>query len=527
MPIDPTIPLQLQFPSQSGLAANPLEMVDKFADIQNKLNTAKLFNQTMAAKKRAGQIMSGPGEMDQKIQMLQTDPIVAPFAGEIAGEIQGVQGAITQMKGAQQGQAQSGLDAFMKSLPAAMEDPSQLGPALDANLAAMPDGPAKTNAQQAMGLVKAGLLNGLPSDPTMAKDQFRQRLVGWMIGHDIGGDKIAAMLGGRTLLDVGGVQRPVLTPPPQGMPGEAPAGPSVIPDAAAIPNTLRPQYVTPTNLEGAPTPGTVGGATENRLQPITSTPGGASPAAGNALGGKAVPIVGQTTTGQAEASAQGPVVQQLEGDMNSRAAVVPTQLRALNQMESAMEKFQAGGFADWRTNFAKNVQGLKNIGMNIDQATLDKIANGSLSSSEFFISKIRPFMVRQLTADATGQGRTMLPEVQAYLDALNATTDPAAIKEFFDSARASLNLDADMAKKYIQYKRLIAKGDDSTQGMSLANFNAWYMDHGGEKFVGQTPTGQIKGIPQPNPQKTIDGQLYEKQGSKWMHLGPAPVGGTP
>jgi len=286
MPLDPSISTQLQFPSYgTGGAAGGLGMVGQFAQIQNQLNTAKLFQQTFGARQLMGQIFSSAPDTETAFQQIMQSP-AAPFATETLNSYRQMENTLIDMQGKMQGQSQSALQSLLKSFPAAIADPSVLPGLVQANLATLPPG-AKVAPQvrQAYGDVITALTNGLPADKDLAAAQFRNRLYGLSLAGGVSPDVLAGVVGkpfhevaGGQL--VGGLERPAIAgggitvnstmgltaPPGFGPPGEVPRG-------GAYGTGIPPTTNAPSGL-GMPPP-----ADGTSIGPMSITPsGGASPA---------------------------------------------------------------------------------------------------------------------------------------------------------------------------------------------------------------------------------------------------------
>lgn len=287
--LDPNIPLAAHAPA----GANPLGMVGQFAQIQNQLNTARLFRQTFAARQMAGQILAGadPNDPEAGIRALMSNPQTAPFAGEIINNIRGAQATLLSMQGEQQKQAQSGLEGFMKMLPGVMADPSQFNALAQANMATLSP-TAQARVAPAIDSLRQALTGGLPTEPGAARAVFNNRLNGLLVAGGVSPDSIRAITGTPTTINLGGrvvagVQAPAI------------AGGAFIP-ASSLATSLTPQVAQPGGVVvggggagaySAPGPANALAPSAAPRTPVTAMPLAApSATGGSALAGDGRPL---------------------------------------------------------------------------------------------------------------------------------------------------------------------------------------------------------------------------------------------
>lgn len=282
MALDPTIPLGVR-PVAAPAQVNPFEMIGQWAQIQNAMNQNKLFQQTFAARQKAGMILANAPDLETGLSALMQDPITAPFAAETINSVRQGQLTLTQLQGAIQTQSKDGLEAFMKALPTVFADPTEdtWNGITNATLSTLSP-QARARVEPAIGSLKRALMDGLPDDPAAKKATFGQRLTGMMLASGFTPDGIKQLVGTNKELDLGGAIQPGRTIPEQLGGGFAPSGP-------AYGKGLAPQIVT--GPGGVPIP--VGGE-NNLLGPVQANglqpgvPQGAEPSGPiNALGGTA------------------------------------------------------------------------------------------------------------------------------------------------------------------------------------------------------------------------------------------------
>lgn len=237
MPLDPSISTQIQIPQVN--AAGGLDTVSRFAQIQNSLNQAKLFTQTFAARTRAGQLLaaSDPNDPESGMRALMGDPQTAAFAPEIINTMRTAESTLLDLQGKQQSQTQSAFQSFLKSLPAAYNNPEMLPGLVKANLAQLPLGArVLPQVREAYGDILTSLMGNLPQGDA-SKGEFQKRLLGLMMAGGTTPEMLTKFVGepfrqeiGGNL--IGGVQQPAI----------AGGGLSI---ASNVPMTLAPQLAKP------------------------------------------------------------------------------------------------------------------------------------------------------------------------------------------------------------------------------------------------------------------------------------------
>lgn len=272
--LDPSIPLGVA-PLAPPQQQNPMAMIGQWAQIQNSLNQNKLFQQTFAARQKAGALLAAAPDMESGLAALMRDPTTAPFAGETINAIRQSQLTLTQLQGEVQTQAKTGLEGFAKMLPTVFADPSEETWNNMANATLETLSPqAKARVAPAIGSLKKALMDGLPDDPASRKATFTQRLTGMMLSSGVTPDAIKQLVGTNEFRDLGGRLQPTLKRPEQLGGGESAIGP-------AFSKSLPPTVVT----QPGGIPDVLGGGGGNPLVPRPSAslaPGGnpLSPGAG-------------------------------------------------------------------------------------------------------------------------------------------------------------------------------------------------------------------------------------------------------
>lgn len=450
MPIDPTIPLGFKFP-ETPTSANPISFLSNWVGIQNSLNQNKLFNQTFAAKQRAGEILSSSPDLDSALNTLAHDPVAGPFAGEIMNNIRQAQLAQTQIgkaqaetQGENQKQAQTGLEAFQKSMPALLADPSQWDKIAEANLATLsPE--ARKRVAPAINAIGEALTADLPSDPQARTEVLHNRMVGMSLGA--GFSDLSSVLGKSETVDTGahsilGVRAPVQ----QGGGFTA---------ASTIQRELAPQVVSgdfgPGGAASAtqigargPAPPVVQVGQGNSLgaqvgpspttNTITSTPAASSLGAVAPRPASAAPasagLVGLPLAQKEYIEKRTGKMADYESELDDRVLTGGTFRRNMQEIVDAAKDAKTGGGAELYMAIG---QGLQALGANTE--LVDKMANGSLAGSQVIDKASLSNTMNQLKQQLTGIGGSRINQ-QEFVAQLsknpNLATDPRAVETVFN-----------------------------------------------------------------------------------------------
>lgn len=434
MPVDPTISLGIQTPQPPAASGpgSPLGMLNTFSEIQARQNQNLNFQQTFAAKQRAGQIMSASPDLESGFGAMLKDPLVAPFAGSIINEVRQSQKTLLDIQGEQQTQASSGLAAVMKAIPGAIGDPSML-PALISSQMKTLSPTAQARVQPAVDDLSRALMDGLPSADALRGDPRLGAAAASMLQNRFLGIATASGMSADTMRAISGTMAPATGIEPLG-PGGAPVpftrGGSVFGSPAAIPMQAGGE---------APNALTAGGSPANPLAMPLPAP---APA----------PISGLGVTQHAQATESGKFAGTLATEMSTSAKQLPEDLNRINLMQQALGQMQAGGGAQFRSTLGSVLQGFKNAGVGISQDLIDKTANESLASTQIFQAQVRPEVIAQLKQAAQGTGRVMRSEVDAFLAMMSPSIDPEALRQMLNSAKYQAAVQYDMTQKYMTHK---------------------------------------------------------------------------
>jgi hypothetical protein len=471
--------------SAASGGTNPLALVGQFADIQNKVNQNRMFQQTFAARQRAGQIIAASPDLESAFGSMTKDPLVAPFAGPIINEYR--QGMLSQLQyqGEQQTQARSAFEGVLKALPAALADPSKLGPAIQTQLALMSPAARSKNAPAITSLISS-LTDGLADDPAVARTQFNKNVVAQLVSAGVPVDAINRMTGTPTQVNTGNKLQFGLT-------GTAEQGAGFT-AANSLATGLPPTLTTGPYGEG--------GAQKPVI--VKDTGGGnALTSGGNATAGLAIsgPSQEQTEANQRAGAAGGDIA----GEMIARGEALPGAIKRLDMMTDALSNFQSGGGAQMRSKLGTALQAVKNAGGDfISDDLIQKVANSSLPDTQVFSAEIKPLVIGQLKEAAQGTGRVMRSEVDAFLQMMDASKDPQTLMRLLNQGRYALQVGYDQSQKYVDFKQAIASKDPSVKGLGPSDFFSWYNKNfkpealppsnaGGGLNLAQTPISNAKG----------------------------------
>lgn len=418
---DFTVPAQGVFPTftppKPGEAGgfNALGAASDVVGLQKSLTDLQALRMTLAAKKKAGQIMAVAPSLDDGIAALHADPEVAGFVPDVISTLQGVSSAQTAQAGEKQSQATSGLNAVLGSLLPALNDPSTFDADIAGRLKVLSPS-AQAAVTSAMPSLKAALFDGLSKDdPTLAAQQYQQRLAAMMVGAGFSADGVRAATG-----------------------------------------TLAPQIITVKDSQGRDVTMQVGGA-------MTGGPAGAISA-------------GPTPAEQAQMTGEGSVAADTTREMSGIAENLPGALLSIDNAVKALSGVQTGGGADIRANAAKALQFFKNAGATgITDDMINQVGNGSLADSQVLLATLRNFVTNQLkeASQGTGSGR-IKSEVDAFLSMADTTTDPAALAQILNQAKRSLRLEYDRAQAYEEFKKEVKDPSSEAYVYGPTGFFQWY-----------------------------------------------------
>lgn len=416
------------------------------ANIANATNQVALTQaqQQLAARQKAGQIMARAPSVEVGVAQLLSDPETAGFAPDVVNTMQAISSSQTGQAGEQQSQAISGQGQLFKVLTGAVQNPGMAKPLADAALDAMSPSARAANSQAYTNIVKS-LTDGLPDDPVAAQQEYSKRLSGILLGAGIPADQIRASTGA--------------------------VAPSV--------------QMLPVGEGGAQVPVQIGG-------------GVTSPNTPQIMGQPGASVQGQTQTQQTANAARGGVAGKIDDEMTAQSALQPA-LQRIDIIQGMLKNFQSGGGADAMAKAAQGLQALQKAGLPISDDTINKVGNGSLSATQVFNAEIKPLVIQSLKSDIQGTGRAMRPEVETYLQSMDATTDPAALMKLTNQARYNMQVMYDQSQKYVDFKEAQRQNDPSIEKYKdPADFYAWYNKNYKPEELPQATGGGVNLAPTSN-----------------------------
>jgi hypothetical protein len=529
-------------PGALGGMGDAIQNVDRLAQVQQRGLSAQGTMQEFAAKQRAGAIIAAAPDFETGLKQAQSDPLVAGFAPMVLGQLRQTQGLITSTQGEQAKQNRDGIQSVLQAAAGAARDPSRLPALITGGLQGLPQD-IQDRIKPAIGSFTSALLDGLPADPTARGAAYTQRLVGLLSSAGMSPDTVAMNVGKTQQYDFGdrkqfGLELPGQVPQalggPMGM-GMAPSfqtiqGPDGAPRpmiAASGPGGLGASLTpmgaapaagaplgAPSAPPGAPAPSAPAApppaaSGEAPRSPIPSVPAGMVgpagiqiPSAAQIAGMPAADREAATTEAAAKTKLahaiqekylmdSGTNAAELEKSYAADAAGIPQAALVVNHMQDMMEKFQTGGLMGNRLAVAQFGQGLKNIGLDISQGALDKLAGGSLSDAEFFKANIAPQMIHVLKESAQGTGRVMKDEVSTIMQSIDLNTDPKTIMMYLNQAKTAMQIGMDRANGFSDYAQRVEAKDPTLKGKTLAQYPIWYSQN--TKFD-QLPTKTPGGL---------------------------------
>jgi hypothetical protein len=425
VPLDPTISLGAKVPD-SVANDNPLGTISNFANIQNQLNQNRMFQQTFAARKRAGEIISSAPDADTAVKNLQADQSVSAFYPEILNNMRQFEQttadigrlhaetakASADTLGTLQKTAFDGLHAALGfGIPAVVNDPSEATwkATIDPILANMSPAARATNAA-ILDSVKHSILDGLPDDPVERKKTASRRAGAIGLGSGVTPEVLAAETGVTSNVQQGNQITPTTKLSPLFGGGETPSGPAF---GVGSPAGFHDVGGVPVAAPGLP--GNVSGSTNA----LGATPPGAAPASsGASAGSSAGSPVPLGVAGNGELLVLPPDAKSPSSGTNPMGMQVlnPTQRKNADEL---MTEFSGSGLRAYQ-NANSTLGSLVSM-----SADLDTMAKGGGFLSPGSGAQFRADVAKAFNtmADMAGMKERMDPDKIAAVDAFNKETN--------------------------------------------------------------------------------------------------------
>lgn len=561
-------------PPDAGATINPFSALNTMSEIQQRQQSMQLQQREMMGQQRFGMILNQAPDMQTGINAAMQDPLAAPYAADSIMRLQAAlqdQRNITASVGKE---ANDGHEAILGAIASAPDPQTARQMAMQRFSILSPDAqkrelPAFSAALEGF----TGGMEGMPPDQAAAQFDKNRAAIGVALKWDPATIRAATGMPApfsQEVVGQGGVHYTVqvptglypgqpVAPPmtydpftrtvhpvapgatdatPLGSPTASPQSSTTtgVPQASPVAATGGTDTVEPPVISDAPPAGGAPGApsqtgvTTSPLLPgevprgqggLVTPPPASGMAPGFAPAGAIDPLTPQTLQQQKTVEAQ--VQRQVDAekdtslDISKDSAAIPALAGRMDAIQDQLKYVQAGGSAETRANAAKAVQSIGQImGIPADQLQhwTDTIAGGSLPAEQTFVALIRSYAVQQLQQVAQGTGRVMLPEVQAFISAINATTDPQAIERLINTqGRHLLQVAYDRSVKWPQFRQAVQQG--RMPGADISDFYGWYGQHmpvddklptvtaGGVK-IGPRPEWEAMGVPQPKPDQVYN-----------------------
>ena len=495
---------------QAGGAAplNPFDMLSKVAQLRQSQNQNQQFQQTMAARQRAGEIISAAPDPETGLAAASKDPLVAAFAPDVLASYRATQQVMESTQGTIGKNNQDALGSVLRAAAGSAQNPQQLDKLLSAQLAAVPD-TIRSRIMPAVQQFRSALTDGLPQD---GGQTFRTRLTGMMVGSGMNSDSIHSAMGTPGLTDTGQVLQPTLTP--------ADGGP-VRPNGPALGKGIAPQVLDTEGAGGQKQKTVFGGVAApgqgNALgvpQGVPNAPGAQSaptPPA-NPLGVPNAPrlapgvISSGPTPGQVTAQQKGSDLDnEVESSVVQGGAALQKNVKDINIAIDSLGKFQSGGGTGARQALGQFAEAMKNLGVPITQAQIDSISSGSLEGAELYKKIMSGVSLRQLGNNTMGQGHTFAPEVNQALANFSSDVTPDALVKLLSSVKQGYQADFDRSLKLPLYREMLKARDNGVDvpglpaGYQMRDYNTWYNNQYNPKNLPENNAGGGMNLGPVNP----------------------------
>lgn len=416
-------------------AGNGLDSIARFAGIQNALNQNALFQQTFAARQRAGQLIAAAPDLDTGIRSLFSDPLTAAFAGEIGNAARQYELTTTQIAREKQGMVQSGLGNTIKLLASGINDPSSLAGGIATGLGAV-DPLVRDQVRSSTGSLVTSLTQGLPSDPAQASSIYKNRLIGMLLGSGMTPESLHEFTGTAGVQDLGGQRVPSVQLPAWLGPGfQTQSGAPTLP-GGGLAMSPAPRVDVQPGPGGVPSAVQLGGqGGVGGVGAPQQVSGSAPGPGGNALAPAAPPPAAPlpsapSTEQQTYRTERGKDMAGYQKALDDRVAVGTTIMQTVAEARDALGAVRTGGGATAYSRLAQLAQAF-----GAPQSTVDKISNGDLAASQEFSKLMVNTTMGQIREQLAGIGGSRLSQMEFKSfqeNNPNLDTDPRAIDKIFN-----------------------------------------------------------------------------------------------
>jgi hypothetical protein len=185
----------------------------------------------------------------------------------------------------------------------------------------------------------------------------------------------------------------------------------------------------------------------------------------------------------------------MQAAVGAAADEIPKLADGMNLIQDTTQGFLSGPGAGARQEAASAVRAIGSA-MGFDSAKLQEWSNtiqggsqagmDALSKSQEFQALIRSYAVNQLKQAATGTGRVMLPEVEAFMKAIDINMTPQALNELINGqGRLALQRGYDRINKWNTFSQGVRDGSIRAD---IGDFRSWYAQNAPEAWKLPTQT---------------------------------------
>lgn len=486
----------------AGGPLSALSTLGQYAQVQNSLNQNKLFQQTFAARQRAGQIIAASPDLDTAVAAMYKDPIAAVYAPTAANEIRTYQQIQLNMAKTKTEGVQAGLQGFLKmSLgPQGMDEGTWNTYKKAALDAASPEfrQPMSAAIDDYRKALTGNIDSSLPQEQQVQR--YLQNAGGVMVGNGIDAEK---MFGGIVNQPLGnrvgtGVNVPAFYGPQAGLHLTGQYGMGLgaqvvtknLPGGATQPspvggsNVDQPPGSGPLNLSLNPTPSAQPNAAPspggNRAPGPLAT---GAPSGGPGGGSSAWGVPSPTQVQQSYNQGRGTGLATDQGELDNTVHLADQNLKVVQELRDVLPLIKTNGLAPYRTKLANIIDGL---GGSPD--LVDKIGNGSQAASQEAIKLLMTTTVSQAEQQLPVGSHFGFKQLQAFTQANpDISTQQGAIDKIFNfwtNMRNSLHDEQSSRDKFL------SAGGDITMWPSI------WADKAAQKgYFSTKSTQQPNGVP--------------------------------
>lgn len=532
----------------AGATINPFQTMNTLSEIQARQQSMQLQAREMMGQQRFGAILNQAPDLQTGINAAMSDPLAAPYAADSIMRLQNALNTQREITTSIGTEATNGHQAILGAL-ASSDDP-QVARNLAMQRFSLMSPEAQKREWPAFSAALTGITGGtegMPADQASAQFMKNRAAIGVTLGWDA--DKIKDLNGiprsfsaditpssggppvtfhTTTPLYPGG---PALGPvalnpysgqlespqnwtqpaPVSATGAPSPAPPSTVPTGMPPTSTTAPPGGAPGGAPGSTTPaGIIPAAAPTPAEDGVVPPAMGAPAAAAGAPAPAGPPgtvrgpIGQQTGEQkafqdAEGKRKSEVFNTTQGEVNAAASEIPKLTDGMDQLQNVLQGFLAGPGTETRAQMAQTILGWGSVlGFDTQKQSqlaqlADRLVKGgpnALADEQEFTALVRSYAVNQLKQAATGTGRVMLPEVEAFMKAIDVNMTPQAMMQLINGqGRLAVQRAYDRTQKWGQFADGVRTGAIK---QDIGDFTNWYTDHSGPAW--RLPTKTTGGL---------------------------------